>query len=67
MAAVLLWMSGDLASWLGWTRSQRIWRLGGTIALGGLSYFAALSVAGVRLSAFWPSGGESVESAGRLP
>jgi putative peptidoglycan lipid II flippase len=67
MAAVLLWVSGDLASWLGWTRSQRIWRLGGTIALGGLSYFAALFVVGVRPAAFWPSGGESVESAGRLP
>jgi putative peptidoglycan lipid II flippase len=48
MAVVLFAGAGDLAEWLSWTASERIWRLTALVAGGGIVYFAALWLFGLR-------------------
>jgi putative peptidoglycan lipid II flippase len=49
MAALLLWMAGDLASWLATPPLQRALHLAGCIVAAAALYFAVLYVTGVRL------------------
>jgi len=52
MAAGLLWLGGDVASWLIAPKLTRILWLGGLVAGGVLVYFAVLWLLGVRLHQF---------------
>ena len=49
MAALLIWLGGDLAGWLQLPAAHRALRLAGCIAAAVVTYFAALYVAGTRL------------------
>ncbi len=49
MAALLLWMAGDLASWLATPPLQRALHLAGCIVAAAALYFVVLYVSGVRL------------------
>jgi putative peptidoglycan lipid II flippase len=49
MAALLIWMGGDLAGWLALSPAHRAARLALCVACGGASYFAALFLSGTRL------------------
>jgi putative peptidoglycan lipid II flippase len=50
MAALLLWLGGDLASWLAYAPLERATRLAGFIAAAAAVYFAALWLSGMRLA-----------------
>lgn len=52
MAGLLVYMAGDLQSWLDWGFRERAWRLVATIASGGASYFAVLYLLGLRPAVF---------------
>jgi putative peptidoglycan lipid II flippase len=49
MAAVLIWMGGDLQGWLSAPATERVGRLALCIAAGAATYFAALLLTGTRL------------------
>jgi putative peptidoglycan lipid II flippase len=49
MAALLIWLGGDLAGWLAASPLHRAGRLGLCIAAGAAAYFAALYLSGTRL------------------
>ena len=49
MAALLIWLGGDLAGWLELPALQRALRLAMCVAAGAAAYFAALYIAGTRL------------------
>ena len=49
MAALLIWLGGDLTGWLQLPAAHRALRLAGCIAAAVVTYFAALYVAGTRL------------------
>ena len=48
LAALLVWLGGDLDSWLAARPVARALRLGGCIMAGGVGYLAALWLAGLR-------------------
>jgi putative peptidoglycan lipid II flippase len=50
MAALLVWMAGDIAEWLALPPFQRAARLAVCVVAAAALYFAALYVAGVRLA-----------------
>jgi putative peptidoglycan lipid II flippase len=50
MAALLLWLGGDLASWLAYAPLERATRLAAFIAMAAAVYFAALWLSGMRLA-----------------
>jgi peptidoglycan biosynthesis protein MviN/MurJ (putative lipid II flippase) len=50
MAAVLLWLAGDLSQWLQWNALQRTGRLALLIGIGFALYAATLFLGGLRLS-----------------
>jgi putative peptidoglycan lipid II flippase len=50
MAALLVFLSGDLASWLALPPLQRAARLAGCVVAAAVAYFAALYISGVRLA-----------------
>jgi putative peptidoglycan lipid II flippase len=52
LAVVLYWLSGPADAWLGYGLWERVARLGGIIAAGGIAYFAALFLLGFRLADF---------------
>jgi peptidoglycan biosynthesis protein MviN/MurJ (putative lipid II flippase) len=49
MAAVLVWLGGDLSSWLQQPAWERAGRLALCVVAGAATYFAALMLAGARL------------------
>ena len=49
MAALLIWMGGDLAGWLNLPPAQRAARLALCVVCGAAAYFAALFLSGTRL------------------
>jgi putative peptidoglycan lipid II flippase len=49
MAALLLWLGGDLAGWLELSPAHRAARLALCIVAGAATYFAALVLSGTRL------------------
>jgi putative peptidoglycan lipid II flippase len=49
MAALLIWLGGDLSGWLELPPAHRAARLGACIVAGAAAYFAALFLAGTRL------------------
>jgi putative peptidoglycan lipid II flippase len=51
MAAVLVWLGGDLSHWLAWDASGRVLNLGHCVAAGALVYGASLWLVGLRPAA----------------
>jgi peptidoglycan biosynthesis protein MviN/MurJ (putative lipid II flippase) len=49
MAALLIWMGGDLQGWLAAPAAERVGRLALCIVAAAATYFAALLLAGTRL------------------
>ena len=49
MAALLIWMGGDLAGWLALSPLHRAARLALCVSSGAVAYFAALFLSGTRL------------------
>ncbi len=56
MGVLIGWGSGDTAGWLAMPVGQRAWKLAFWVGLGGVAYFAALWVMGLRLRAMWRGG-----------
>jgi putative peptidoglycan lipid II flippase len=52
MAALLVWLGGDLAFWLSSGTLVRVMRLSGLIAVGVVVYFGVLWALGVRAGQF---------------
>jgi putative peptidoglycan lipid II flippase len=52
LGAVIAWLAGPPAFWLAATLWQKVGRLAGVIAAGGVAYFAALYLLGFRLADF---------------
>jgi putative peptidoglycan lipid II flippase len=48
MGALLVWLAGDLASWIALPAYARVLRLAGGVVAGALVYFAVLFAAGLR-------------------
>jgi putative peptidoglycan lipid II flippase len=48
MAGVLLWIAGDLESWIAASSFERVWRCALCVGTGAAAYFAALYVFGMR-------------------
>jgi putative peptidoglycan lipid II flippase len=59
MAALLVWMGGDVAGWLAVSPLHRAARLAGCIVAGAALYFAVLFLTGLRPSQLRSSGGHS--------
>jgi putative peptidoglycan lipid II flippase len=57
MAALLVWLSGSLSTWLSFAPPERALRLGGCIVLAAAVYFAVLFVCGLRLRHVRTGGG----------
>jgi len=56
MAALLIWLGGDIAGWLAASPLQRAARLAMCVAAGAVAYFAALFISGLRLRHMRSSG-----------
>ncbi len=52
MSACLRFAAGPDAGWLTATALTKVWRLTGVVALGGITYFAALWALGFRVRDF---------------
>jgi putative peptidoglycan lipid II flippase len=50
MAALLIWLGGDISGWLAASPLERAARLAMCVSAGAAAYFAALFISGLRLS-----------------
>jgi putative peptidoglycan lipid II flippase len=57
MAALLVWFSGTLATWLGYPPLERALRLGACIVAAAAAYFAVLFICGLRVRHLRTAGG----------